>query len=203
MAGEEQTNTNTDPDGVENEAVEPAQTEAAPESEQAAASHEQRNQWILFGILVGILLGVVLTIAVLRPLIFNRIVPAVMGDFLTPTPAVVEEGVTLDEEEPAVEPEPTETNTETGENEIFIPAASSGNGEAEPVEEGVSEPVVEETAVPPAPTPEQRTHTVQVGDNLTKISQLYGVTVEEIMAANSLPNADLISVGQILIIPTN
>lgn len=188
MAGEEETNTYNDPDGVENEEI-----ESAPESEQAAASHEHRNQWILFGILVGILLGVVLAIAVLRPLIFNRIVPAVMGDFVTPTPAVVEDVVTPVEEVPA------ETNTETGENEIFIPAASSGTGEVVPAEE----PVVVETAVPPAPTPEPLTHTVQVGDNLTKISQQYGVTVEEIMIANSLPNADLISVGQVLIIPTN
>jgi peptidoglycan-N-acetylglucosamine deacetylase len=44
---------------------------------------------------------------------------------------------------------------------------------------------------------------VQSGDNLTKIAQQYGVTVQEIMTANNLLNADYIAVGQVLIIPTN
>jgi LysM repeat protein len=197
MAGEEQTNSDYDPVAAENE-----QTDAAPEQEQAA-SHESRNQWILFGILAGIMLVVVIVVALVRPLVFDRIIPAVMGDFLTPTPVIVEEEATPVEGQTDVESAPAEAETEAGESEIFIPAASSGTGGESESTESDSEPMVEETAVPPEPTPEPRTHTVQVGDNLTKISQQYGVSVEEIMAANGLTNADLISVGQVLVIPTN
>jgi LysM repeat protein len=200
MAGEEQPNSDHDPVVAE---AENEQIDAAPEQEQAA-SHESRNQWILFGILAGIMLVVVLVVAVIRPLIFDRIIPAVMGDFLTPTPVVVEAEVTPVKGQTDVESAPTEAATEAGENEeIFIPAASSDTGGESESESSESEPVVEETAVPPEPTPEPSTHTVQIGDNLTKISQQYGVSVQEIMAANGLTNADLISVGQVLIIPNN
>lgn len=44
-------------------------------------------------------------------------------------------------------------------------------------------------------------HIVQAGDTLGTISQLYDVTVEEIVAENGLPNENVISVGQQLIIP--
>lgn len=44
-------------------------------------------------------------------------------------------------------------------------------------------------------------HTVQAGDTLGTISQLYGVTVEDIVAENGLPNENIISVGQQLVIP--
>lgn len=197
MADDEQTNPENDP-GVE----ETTQTNSKPqEQQQPAASHEQRNQWIFFGILVGILLGVVLVIAVLRPLIFNRIVPAVMGDFVPPVPAMVDE-VAPENSQPAEEIAPAAENVapaeaETGNNEIFIPAAASG--------EVNSDVVAEETAVSPEPVSEPApvTHTVQVGDNLTKISAQYGVPVADIMTANNLVNADYISVGQILVIPTN
>jgi LysM repeat protein len=199
MADDEQTNPENDP-GIE----ETTETNPTAQEQQPAVSHEQRNQWILFGILVGILLGVVLVIAVLRPLIFNRIVPAVMGDFVTPVPAVVDE-VAPEATQPAEETTPAAENAapveaETGSNEIFIPAASGGGG-------GDSEVMAEETAVSPIPVSEPApapvTHTVQVGDNLTKISAQYGVPVADIMAANNLTNADYISVGQVLVIPTN
>lgn len=190
MTGDEQTNTENDSRAAQSEQV----NSAAPPP-QTAASHEHRNQWILFGILVIILLGTVVVIALLRPLIFGRIVPAVMGDTVTPETAVMDEAY------------PTaEDAVPTGENEVFIPAASGGGtGDAVPAEESVVEetPPLEETAVPPEPAPEPVTHTVQVGDNLTKISAQYGVSVEEIMAANNLTNADYISVGQVLIIPTS
>ncbi|MBI3240722.1 MAG: LysM peptidoglycan-binding domain-containing protein [Chloroflexi bacterium] len=52
---------------------------------------------------------------------------------------------------------------------------------------------------PPGPTPV--VHTVEVGENLTLIAQRYGVTVEAIVRANNLRNADSIFVGQQLIIP--
>ncbi len=46
-----------------------------------------------------------------------------------------------------------------------------------------------------------RTHIVQPGETLTSIALRYGVTVEEIVRANNLPNPNFIYVGQKLIIP--
>lgn len=44
-------------------------------------------------------------------------------------------------------------------------------------------------------------HTVQKGESLSLIAKRYGVTVEAIMAANGLSDANLIQVGQSLLIP--
>jgi LysM repeat protein len=46
----------------------------------------------------------------------------------------------------------------------------------------------------------QRVHVVQAGETLSQIAKRYGTTVAAIMAANDLPSADKISVGQRLII---
>lgn len=47
----------------------------------------------------------------------------------------------------------------------------------------------------------QTLYTVQEGDNLLAIAQRFGVSVEAIMAANNIANADLLRVGDNLIIP--
>jgi LysM repeat protein len=44
-------------------------------------------------------------------------------------------------------------------------------------------------------------HVVQPGESLLSIALLYGVTIEELQAANDLPNPDAINIGQELIIP--
>jgi LasA protease len=44
-------------------------------------------------------------------------------------------------------------------------------------------------------------HTVDVGETLSQIAQLYGSTIEELTTANDLINANIIAVGQILLIP--
>ena len=51
------------------------------------------------------------------------------------------------------------------------------------------------------PQPGPRTHVVQHGENLFRISLLYGTTVQAIAAANNIFNPNLIYVGQRLIIP--
>jgi lysozyme len=61
-----------------------------------------------------------------------------------------------------------------------------------PNDDGVSTPT------PPAP---QRTYTVKPGDSLYKIAIQYGTTVARIADANKIKNINLISVGQVLIIP--
>jgi LysM repeat protein len=54
---------------------------------------------------------------------------------------------------------------------------------------------------PPAASGPGGTYTVQPGDILTRIAYQQGVTVAAIVAANHLKNSDLLSVGQVLIIP--
>lgn len=53
----------------------------------------------------------------------------------------------------------------------------------------------------PTATPEPVIHIVQPKEVLGIVAQLYGVTVEEIMAANNIKDANLVGVGQELVIP--
>lgn len=53
-----------------------------------------------------------------------------------------------------------------------------------------------------SPTPSgPQTHTVQAGEFLSTIAEQYGVTVDEILAANDIADANLIFPGQELTIP--
>ena len=44
-------------------------------------------------------------------------------------------------------------------------------------------------------------HVVQVGETLGTIAESYGTTVEAILELNDLPNADVIPVGESILIP--
>jgi len=58
------------------------------------------------------------------------------------------------------------------------------------------------TVIPTVPAPPAaRTHTVQAGENLFRISLRYGVTMDALMRANGIFNPNLIYVGQVLRIP--
>jgi LysM repeat protein len=54
----------------------------------------------------------------------------------------------------------------------------------------------------PVPSPTPLVHTVKRGENLTQIARRYDSTVAAIVEANGLKNANLIEVGQKLVIPT-
>jgi murein DD-endopeptidase MepM/ murein hydrolase activator NlpD len=56
-------------------------------------------------------------------------------------------------------------------------------------------------AAPPAQG--QTVHVVQAGETLFRIAQAYGVTVDDIVAANSLADRNVIHVGQQLVIPAS
>ncbi len=60
-------------------------------------------------------------------------------------------------------------------------------------------PAAPPTAKPQAPA-SQQVYVVQAGDTLGQIAKRYGTTVAALMAANGLPNANTIAVGQRLII---
>lgn len=126
---------------------------------------------IKFAVLVLILAITVLVVAFTRPLIFDNIVPAVLG---WDQPA--------GEEAPPA-PQPTVT-----------PAA---------LEEGTATvtPTATASPLPPTATATPRVHVVQPGDNLTRIAQQYGVSVDAIIQANRLDNAHRIHPGQRLVIP--
>ncbi|KAA3660009.1 MAG: LysM peptidoglycan-binding domain-containing protein [Chloroflexi bacterium] len=59
-----------------------------------------------------------------------------------------------------------------------------------------------ETSAPTA-TDGPPLHVVQAGDTLGTLSQLYDVSIDDIMAANGMSNPNLISIGQQLVIPVN
>ncbi len=92
-----------------------------------------------------------------------------------------------------------------------LPAATPEGGEAAAPTEGEATPIVGEGAGEAtgegeagAATEEaatEGTHTVQAGETLGSIANTYGVTVDELAAANGITNVNLISVGQVLIIP--
>ena len=89
------------------------------------------------------------------------------------------------------------------------PAASPSPAGAEPSPSG-EEPTGDGTAPAPTATPvpdvtEERTgeiiHVVVAGDTLFSLAQRYGVTVDDIAAANNLSNIHSLEVGQELVIP--
>jgi LysM repeat protein len=110
--------------------------------------------------------------------------------------------------------------------EASAPAEAAPDNTAEDMPTPVAEPLSPVVALPspaartPAPSPmphaaspmlidlqpapstnEPTVHVLQSGDNLTRISVRYGTTIEAILAANGIVNANRIYVGQSLVIP--
>jgi LysM repeat protein len=52
-----------------------------------------------------------------------------------------------------------------------------------------------------APSPTPHTYTVRAGDTLLEIAVAFEISVEELMSANRLQNADALTAGQVLILP--
>lgn len=133
---------------------------------------------VKFLLLVVILGGTILVVGLLRPLIFERIVPAVLGAHITFTPTAV----------PVVEPAATVT-----------PQATT----APTLAPDTTPPLPEPTAAPPpSPTAEVITYTVQAGDNLVEIAERFNITVTALRQANPhVTNPNYITVGTVLVIP--
>ncbi len=85
-----------------------------------------------------------------------------------------------------------------------LPPRAAATSEYEDVELGV--PLVQ---IPAPPTPRRPTeavtdefeHVVQAGETLSLIAARYGVSVEDIAAANNIADVSVINVGQVLAIP--
>jgi LysM repeat protein len=131
------------------------------------------GEWVKFLLLLMILGGTLVVMTLVQPVIFGRVVPAVMGN---DTPGVV----------PAAS-SPT------------APAAQTATDSAPTA---TAAPLPTATAEPPTATVQPFvSYTVQPGDNLTRIAQQFGVTVEAISQANNITNENQIAAGTVLIIP--
>lgn len=80
---------------------------------------------------------------------------------------------------------------------LSIACFGSSNPVKTPTPSPVSTRVPTPTATPSGPI----TYTVQPGDTLSAIAQKFDTTVAAIQEANKIENPDLISVGQVLVIP--
>lgn len=157
-------------------------------SEETHVVHEKRSEWPQFLLLVIVAVGVIVGVALLRPFIFGRIVPAILGPSVEKTtislPIIGSEEEPEEVEEPLVEEE-TDTEEEAG---------ASQDDEAETVE-GEGEGVVEEE------TAEPQIHIVQPGQTLNQIARRYEVSVAALIEANKLTNPDVLRIGQEIVIP--
>ncbi len=149
-----------------------------PEETKPAPSRE----WMKFIVLAVILVGVIFVMALTRPLIFNRIVPAVMGEGQLTAPM------------PAEEPEETIEEAYPVEEAAPLPAVE----EAYPVNNDVGD---EGEGGEMATAVTTISHTVQHGDTILNLARRYNVTVEAIVAANNISNPNHIEVGTTLLIP--
>lgn len=137
------------------------------------------REWMKFFVLAGILAGAILVVALVRPFIFNRIVPAVMGEGRLSAPMPVD----TEAEQPSSETPVEEVTPTATEEEAKVPEEQS----------------LEEEEMPTAVA--TLTHIVQPGETLTQIARRFNVSVNDIVAANNLPNPNHIEVGHSLLIP--
>lgn len=147
---------------------------------------------VKFGVLLLILAGVILVVSLTRPLIFGRIVPAVLGDGQTTAPSP--EAVESLNGDPLIVP----AEGYPAPDSANVPEESCCNAAAYPA------PQTSTTTTNTTPAIEATqfiTHTLQPGENLTKLAQQYGVTIEEILKANTILNPDEVQAGTVLRIP--
>lgn len=156
--------------------------------EVIVVNREEHSPWgelLKFLLLVGIFVVTVFAIAALRPLIFDQIVPAVLGW----------------ETRPVVDA-PDSPGMDQADPQATAPAGAGGRPEeTEDGEDGTTEATATITATVESPTPQVITYTVQSGDVLTHIARDFGVTLEALIEANDITNPDRIQPGTVLVIP--
>jgi hypothetical protein len=138
----------------------------------SGVQHNATGEWVKFLLLLMVLGATLIIMALLQPLIFGRIVPAVLGDG---------QGVIATDPLPTASPSPLP---------LVEPTAT-----LQPTPATTAEPPTQ------TPQPFV-SYTVQPGDNLIEIADRFGVTVEAISSANNITTPNQIVAGTILIIPT-
>lgn len=149
--------------------------------EEEHETMHQRGEMTKFLILLLVLVGAVFVIALLRPLIFERIVPAVLGW----------------DQEPGVAPGPGPLQE--------APAANANDDEA-PLVMTATPPAVEGATSdgpgnPGAPLPTPRFYEVQAGDTLAQIAVRFGISTETLAKANGISDPHRIQAGDRLVVP--
>ena len=81
-----------------------------------------------------------------------------------------------------------------------IGAAKTGLVSGAPADQAPVAPT-DQSAAPAVDDSQPTTYTLKPGDNLTRIAAQYGTSIDAILAANGLPNANRIYAGQTLVIP--
>ena len=155
-------------------------------------------EWVKFGVLTLIFLGTILVVALLRPYIFNHLIPAVMGEN---QPALL---APADSDAPAVEEAAPTTEGAGAESASEAPmeaAAESAEAETEAAEEETASSTEDEAGETLPTAVSTVTHVVQPGETIIKIAKMYGVTVADIIAANQIANPNRIKAGETLLIP--
>jgi murein DD-endopeptidase MepM/ murein hydrolase activator NlpD len=79
---------------------------------------------------------------------------------------------------------------------LILTVITLANGASVRAQDGTTQP-----SPSPTPTSSMTIHVVQRGENLFRIAQLYGTTVEAIASANGINDATQIQIGQRLLVP--
>lgn len=105
-------------------------------------------------------------------------------------------------------PEPDVTATPENVVPVEVPTLAPATPLPDPAYPGTDGDVTETTPVTDpnaglatAVPAEQKTHTVQDGETLDSMAQIYGVTSEEIAVANNLTTSSALVAGQVLVVP--
>jgi LysM repeat protein len=154
---------------------------ASPQQPGTRPARANSHEFLKFAVLVIIFVVVIAAIALLRPLIFGQIVPAVLGN---------------DQETAITQPPGQEVSPPASDLPTATPAAG--------VVETPLPPMVTPSPGPqvvPALTATITRHVVQPGETLYQIANLYSVSVAALAAANNIVNPNLLMVGTVLIIP--
>lgn len=145
-------------------------------ADQQAQNPDDTAEYLKFVALLVVLLVVILAVALLSPRLISEVTPSVLG--LGDEPAA--------EQAPAMEEGPS---TEDG--PVAQPESSAAPELTAPAE-------VEQEA---GAMTEGLQHEVQEGQTLYVIAEMYGVSVEEIAAANNLVSPSQLTAGTVLLIP--
>lgn len=158
--------------------------------EEHQAMH-RRGEMIKFLLLLLALVGTVLVLALLRPLIFERIVPAVLG--LDREPVAIPALETATPSAPQATPE-TEIEGEMPRIMTATPPAVDVQGD-DAATDGAG-------SVGGSPQPTTQMYEIQQGDTLVEIAERFGVTVSALVQANGIANPNRIQPGEMLVIPS-
>ncbi len=84
---------------------------------------------------------------------------------------------------------------------VSVDELVQANGLADPNRIYVGQTLVIPGRQAPSPSGAGQKYIIQVGDTLSTIARRYGVSVDDLVAANGLPSRDSITAGQLIVIP--